>query len=189
MWWYFSSFLAAIVFFHVSEFILAAIYMWEELSWDSLLLSKNYCLALSMGCMEYCIECWLVPSLKASWTQPIAALGLFMVVVGESIRKLGMLTAKGAFTHKIRLQRLPNHVLVTSGIYRFTRHPGYLGWFVWSVGTQVLLVNPVSATLFFYTALKFFKRRIDFEESLLKEFFPEYNAYAMRTPTLIPFIR
>lgn len=33
---------------------------------------------------------------------------------------------------------------------RHIRHPGYLGWFIWAVGTQFLLVNPVSIAVFAY---------------------------------------
>ena len=33
---------------------------------------------------------------------------------------------------------------------RFVRHPGYLGWFIWAVGTQVLLCNPLSMISFAY---------------------------------------
>lgn len=32
--------------------------------------------------------------------------------------------------------------------FRYIRHPGYLGWLVWSVGTQVLLINPICTVLF-----------------------------------------
>lgn len=28
------------------------------------------------------------------------------------------------------------------------RHPGYMGWFIWSVATQLLLVNPVCTLVF-----------------------------------------
>lgn len=31
---------------------------------------------------------------------------------------------------------------------RYIRHPGYLGWLVWAVGTQVMLVNPLCTLLF-----------------------------------------
>jgi len=34
--------------------------------------------------------------------------------------------------------------------YRYVRHPGYLGWLIWAVGTQVLLTNPVCTLLFAY---------------------------------------
>lgn len=31
---------------------------------------------------------------------------------------------------------------------RHIRHPGYLGWFMWSISTQVLLANPICTGLF-----------------------------------------
>lgn len=33
---------------------------------------------------------------------------------------------------------------------RYVRHPGYLGWYVWCIGTQLLLVNPLSCIAFAY---------------------------------------
>lgn len=33
---------------------------------------------------------------------------------------------------------------------RYVRHPGYLGWYVWCIGTQLLLVNPLSCISFAY---------------------------------------
>lgn len=60
------------------------------------------------------------------------------------------LTARGAFTHNIQTQRRPGHRLVTRGVYRVARHPGYLGWLLWAVGTQLLLANPLCAAAFAY---------------------------------------
>ncbi len=31
---------------------------------------------------------------------------------------------------------------------RYIRHPGYLGWLVWAVGTQILLANPICTIAF-----------------------------------------
>lgn len=60
------------------------------------------------------------------------------------------LTARGAFTHDIQLQRRPGHDLVTRGVYSLARHPGYLGWLVWAPATQLLLGNPVCTVAFAY---------------------------------------
>ena len=35
------------------------------------------------------------------------------------------------------------------------RHPGYLGWSLWAIGTQFLLVNPVSTMVFAYAVRNF----------------------------------
>lgn len=38
--------------------------------------------------------------------------------------------------------------LVHAVVSRYMRHPGYLGFFLWCVGTQLLLVNPVCCVVF-----------------------------------------
>jgi hypothetical protein len=67
---------------------------------------------------------------------------------GNTKRKELQVTAGPSFTHVIRHERQQGHHLVTHGIYHVVRHPGYLGWFVWSVGTQILLCNPFCAVGF-----------------------------------------
>ena len=112
--------------------------------------------------------------------------GLVCVILGETLRKAGQLTAKQCFTHNISTRRREDHVLVTTGVYRYVRHPGYLGWLIWAVGTQVMLANPVSIALFAYTSWRFFAARIAFEEAALRRFFgAAYDAYAARTRTWI----
>src|SRR4051812_31669288 len=50
---------------------------------------------------------------------------------------------------------------------RCFRHPSYVGWFYWSVGTQLLLCNPLCTVLYGLAAWAFFKDRIPYEEALL----------------------
>ena len=80
--------------------------------------------------------------------------------------------------------------MVTTGVFGIARHPSYLGWFLWAIGTQVMLLNPFSVLLFFYASWVFFSRRIDIEEEILIEFFEmEYIEYAVKTPIWIPFVK
>eukprot|EP00980_Cylindrotheca_fusiformis_P020614 scaffold7679_cov134-Cylindrotheca_fusiformis.AAC.5 len=82
-----------------------------------------------------------------------------------------------------------NHVLITHGIYRYLRHPSYVGFYYWSVGSQVLLNNVISSILFGYASWMFFRRRIPFEERSLMHHFPnEYAVYARQARIMIPFI-
>jgi protein-S-isoprenylcysteine O-methyltransferase len=60
-----------------------------------------------------------------------------MVIGGELLRKLAMFTAGTNFNHYVQYIRKDDHILVTGGIYAWCRHPSYVGWFSWSVGTQV----------------------------------------------------
>ena len=178
-----------LTFFHVSEFTLVYVFVPGDLSRDSWLLSKPYVFAMSLALLEYLLESALLVAIKQN-TYSIRALGLVLVILGEGIRKGAILTAKSSFTLSIKRQRQPGHGLITSGIYRLCRHPGYLGWSIWSVGTQVLLRNPVCFFVFMLWSWKFFAERIPYEESLLLRMFgTEYQKYAEKTPIWLPFIK
>ena len=60
-----------------------------------------------------------------------------MVAGGEILRKLAMFTATSNFNHYIQHVKEEGHELITHGIYNYFRHPAYVGWFYWSIGTQV----------------------------------------------------
>jgi len=78
---------------------------------------------------------------------------------------------------------------VTHGIYSYLRHPAYFGFFWWSVGTQLLLSNPISLVAYTAATFYFFYDRIPYEEELLIHFFGDrYRAYQQRTYIGIPFL-
>jgi protein-S-isoprenylcysteine O-methyltransferase len=69
------------------------------------------------------------------------------------------------------------------------RHPAYFGWFYWSVGTQLLLCNPVCSAGYLLAAWSFFRDRIPAEEHYLAQFYGEkYVRYAQSTIIGIPGI-
>ncbi|KAH9303683.1 hypothetical protein KI387_008087, partial [Taxus chinensis] len=80
-----------------------------------LLISKPYALAMFCGLIEYALEVNFIPELKMHWWA--SNLGLIMVVIGELIRKSGILTARRSFTHDIKRYLRDDHELVTYGIY------------------------------------------------------------------------
>ena len=102
---------------------------------------------------------------------------------------MSMMTAKSNFTHVIKDEKDDSHVLVTTGIYSWMRHPSYFGWFYWSIGTQLLLCNPICFLGYTYASWKFFDDRIRYEEYNLINFFDQqYIEYMKNTPVRIPFI-
>lgn len=116
--------------------------------------------------------------------------GLLTVLLGQIIRTKAMLDAGSAFTHKVATKPTSGHHLVTSGIYQYMRHPSYAGFFVWSLGTQILLGNPLCLVGYAYVLHRFFSDRISYEEYYLNDFFPsEYPAYKERCFSGIPLIR
>ena len=79
------------------------------------------------------------------------------------------------------------HELVTTGPYRYVRHPIYAGILLAMLGSALaiglwwLAVFFLSAIHFVYAAKK--------EESLMLEQFPDtYPAYKNRTKMLVPFV-
>ena len=184
-----SQCLLAILFFHSSEYILAvAIHGISNVSLKSLLISKEYVLALVFSFVEYLFEVLLFPGLKEHlW---ISNLGLAMVVMGEIVRKLAIVTAGRSFTHLIKIYHEDHHKLVTNGVYGFVRHPSYCGFLIWSVGTQIILCNPISTIGFAVVVWQFFAKRIPYEEYFLKQFFgADYEEYAQRVPSGVPFVK
>ncbi|KAL2344203.1 hypothetical protein Fmac_005488 [Flemingia macrophylla] len=184
-----SQMFLAIFFFHSSEFFLAAvIHGKSNVTLKSLLISKHYVTAMIFSLLEYSIEIVLVPELKEQWT--ISNLGLTLVVIGEIIRKMGILTAGKAFTHLIKIYHEDHHQLITHGIYRYIRHPGYCGFLIWSVGTQIMLCNPISTIAFAAVVWRFLAKRIPYEEFFLREFFGmQYEEYARRVGSGVPFVK
>ena len=110
------------------------------------------------------------------------------MVLGDGLRKLAMVQNAVGFTHKIATVRKEEHKLVSSGVYRLFRHPGYLGWFIWAVSTQVMLANPLSIMIYVCVLWRFFSERIAYEEgTLLTLFGDEYLEYMKCTRCYIPF--
>eukprot|EP00299_Pterocystis_sp_00344_P015315 c7640_g1_i6.p2 GENE.c7640_g1_i6~~c7640_g1_i6.p2 ORF type:complete len:103 (-),score=10.52 c7640_g1_i6:15-323(-) len=100
-----------------------------------------------------------------------------------------MIQAGIAFTHDIKYHRRAGHNLVSTGFYKYVRHPGYFGWFVWANSTQIMLANPISLLLFLMVSWYFFFDRIPYEERQLESMFgEEYRAYKRRTVSGIPFV-
>uniref|UniRef100_A0A3Q3XDV3 Protein-S-isoprenylcysteine O-methyltransferase n=1 Tax=Mola mola TaxID=94237 RepID=A0A3Q3XDV3_MOLML len=176
-WTHFGWYICSLSFFHYSEYLVTAI----------INLFLEYTLAAVSSWVEFTVEKLTVPELKQqTW---LSFLGLLMVLCGESLRKAAMLTAGSNFNHIVQNEKARSHVLVTSGVYSYFRHPSYVGWFYWSTGTQVMLCNPVCILGYTIASWRFFRERIEEEELSLIHFFGEdYVEYKKKVPTGLPFI-
>lgn len=194
----FFCYFSLLCIFHLSEYLLTAAFRPDTLSFDNFLLnhSKAYQLMVIVAWVEYWLEwvavghfgcCSWWPGGK-SWGA-LNVLGLLICLVGLGTRCLGMATASTNFSHRIEEHKRAEHTLVTHGIYAYLRHPAYFGFFWWSVGTQVLLGNPIAVLAYTAASWHFFYDRIPVEEELLVEFFGEqYLRYRKQTSVGIPLI-
>ena len=144
---------------------------------------------MTFSYLEFFFELFFFPNFKNSWNLLNLVIFLPLALAGVMTRIGAFNSARSNFHHLIRYERDPNHVLIKNGVYAYERHPGYLGYFVFSVSSQLLIKNPLSAVLFTFVLWRFFMQRIlDEEITLLKFFNQEYLDYKREVGTHIPLI-
>lgn len=183
-----SLYIFALSSFHLLEFFTTAIYNPTVTSGDSFLVnhSKAYTAAFLIAATEFWVKFAFYPSSSLL----LSRIGLGIVLVSQVIRSLAMCTCGESFNHYIQTEKKENHVLITRGVYKYLRHPSYVGFYYWSIGSQLMLGNWFSSIVFGGASLMFFRRRIPYEEeSLLYHFPEEYPVYARQTFVGIPFVR
>lgn len=112
--------------------------------------------------------------------------GLALIIVGFTIH----LVAKGTLRrfHSSALVIRKDHQLITRGIYRFTRHPIYLGMIIVCIGVPVY-ASSLYGLLTMSALIPIFLNRIRMEERMLtNEFGDAYRTYKEATSKLIAFI-
>lgn len=183
-------YVAFVALFHFLEYYITSKYQPSKVTADSFLINNGleYLMAHSLALVETMLELYLFPSFKHSFNF-IKWVGLVLTVLGQSIRTTAMITSGENFSHMIEDERKSSHTLVTTGIYGYFRHPSYAGFFYWAIGTQLLLLNPISFVLFLLMLYKFFGQRIKYEETTLIKFFGKrYIDYRANVPVRIPFL-
>ncbi|CAL1682393.1 unnamed protein product [Lasius platythorax] len=188
-WQIFGIYMIILASFHYSEFLTIAWTNPTVLSIDSFILNHSiaYGVAAGLSWIEFFVERHYFCSLKLP--SPVSYFGLILCISGEILRKLAMCTAKHNFNHVVQSERSDNHQLVTHGVYSLCRHPSYVGWFYWSIGTQLVLQNPLCFCAYALMSWRFFHDRVQIEEITLLNFFGEdYVKYQEKVGTGLPFI-
>jgi len=122
-------------------------------------------------------DAWPVPA----W---LAAVGLVIEVIGAAVLVVGIVNLGRSLTP---LPTPIDHaVLKVGGLYRWVRHPIYSGIMALVIGVTIrsasLVVAAVSVALTGWFMLK-----ARWEEHHLARRYPDYDAYADRTPRFVPF--
>jgi len=114
-------------------------------------------------------------------------IGLPLGIGGLVIRYVAF-TTLGRFFSRI-LREAEDHALVTSGIYAYIRHPGYLSDFLIFIGSALCMSNLITLVLILVTFIPVYAYRIHVEEEMLIEIFgDQYREYKKTSKRLIPFI-
>lgn len=189
----FNLYIVALSIFHFLEYYITAKFNPLKVNSQSFLINNGmeYTCAHILAILECLLESYFFPDWKTfTYSKVIIAFGCLLLIMGQIIRSLAMFTAGRSFSHIIQTEKIDDHILVTNGIYSFSRHPSYLGFFWWAIGTQLMLLNPFTLFCFIIILYRFFSKRIAYEEIHLIEFFNnDYVQYKERVGTWIPFIK
>ncbi len=122
-------------------------------------------------------DAWKVPLWLDRSALAVEAIGLAVLLIG--LINLGR-----------SLTPLPTPVphgkLRSDGLYRFVRHPIYSGVIALTVGSAIRSGSGAVAVATVGLAA-WFAVKARWEERKLRERYPEYAAYAARTPAFLPF--
>ena len=115
------------------------------------------------------------------------AVGAGLTVIGLIIRILSILTLKQYFTYSVA--QVEKHKLIETGLYKFIRHPGYLGQLLIFAGISISLSNWLSILLMLIPVTIGYIYRIKVEERfMLEQMREDYLNYQKRTKRIIPMI-
>lgn len=119
-------------------------------------------------------------------TEGWVALGIGLITVGYALRLSAIATLKRAFSVILRIEK--DQAVVSTGPYRYVRHPSYTSGLVVLVGLGVLSGKVAVIVLLTAGVLVMTLVRIRREESILSHL-PAYAEYRARTRSrLIPWI-
>ena len=113
--------------------------------------------------------------------------GTILVLTGLFVRIRSILTLKKYFTYSV--SKTENQQLITSGFYRYIRHPGYLGQLLVFLGIATALSNWLTILCMMVPILAAYLYRIGVEEKFMaSQMGARYTEYKKKTKKLIPGI-
>jgi protein-S-isoprenylcysteine O-methyltransferase Ste14 len=114
-------------------------------------------------------------------------IGVVLAIIGLFIRISSILTLKQHFTYNVT--KIEGHELIETGLYKWIRHPGYLGQLIIFEATAIALSNWLSVILMLIPVFIGYYYRIRAEEKfMIVQWGLKYLEYQKRTKRLIPWI-
>jgi len=117
----------------------------------------------------------------------VRILGFVIGLAGAALLVWASVRLGRFFVHEAAI--VQDHALVTSGPYRFVRHPVYSGYLVLLLGTGVAALNLCLLLLWPISLLGILVQAGSEEQLLSTKFRLEYEPYTRRTGQLVPRVR
>lgn len=120
-------------------------------------------------------------------TSSIQVIGILLLIIGAGISISARKTLGTNWAHAFEYQVKKKQELVTSGIYRYIRHPIYTGVILGFIGGELVAKSYlVLIGIFIITAV--YHQALLEEKLLVKHFGDSYRRYMKRTKILIPYL-
>jgi protein-S-isoprenylcysteine O-methyltransferase Ste14 len=117
----------------------------------------------------------------------LTAAALILLVAGLAVRWTAILTLRKSFSVNVAIR--PSQQICNTGLYRWIRHPSYLGLLLVFIAVGLHARNWISFGMVIALPGAALLYRIQVEERALREAFGEqYAAYAKNTSRLLPGI-
>ena len=117
----------------------------------------------------------------------LMVLTICFVMIGMMIRWFSIITLSKYFSTNLTI--VDDHTLYKDGLYKYIRHPSYLGATISSVGVGLYFSNLISFCIIVSSIVIGYIHRIRNEEKMLiNHFGKEYIDYQNETKKLIPFV-
>ena len=127
------------------------------------------------------------PQGRLSHPQIFYVIGLSLFLLGLIIRWIAIIHLGRFFTVNVAIA--DDHQLITTGPYRYVRHPSYTGTLLIFLGFGLCMLNIFSLAAVFLPITAAFLWRMHVEEEALRIAFGDhYRNYAFSTRRLIPLV-
>ena len=112
-------------------------------------------------------------------------IGMSLFAIGLIIRIYSIMTLRQFFTYSVA--KVESHEIIETGLYKFIRHPGYLGQIIIFLGISISISNwfSILAMMLPITLAYLFRIKVE-EKFMLEQMGENYLNYQNRTKKLIP---
>ncbi len=150
----------------------------SSLWWLYGLITLGYALSFSIGATKFGrIYHW----------NTLFAIGMVLFAIGLMIRIHSILALKQYFTYSVA--KVADHKIIDTGLYKFIRHPGYLGQLMIFLGISISISNWLSVLVMMIFVTSGYLYRIKVEERFMSEQLgADYLNYQERTKRIVPMI-
>jgi protein-S-isoprenylcysteine O-methyltransferase Ste14 len=130
------------------------------------------------------VKAWAFPQ---RWQLPLFVIGLLLIVLGSLLRRYCFRTLGEYFTGDVRAT--PGQTVISSGPYRWVRHPSYTAGMMMFIGIGLALGSWASFALLTIATIATYSYRVAVEERALLEAIGEpYRSYMKGRKRFVPYI-